>query len=78
MPATNACIEEKLAHLADAYGSTVEELLETWGNDSCVPGICMNPGCDYTTEYEPDGREGWCGVCGTQSVTSLLVLRGVI
>jgi hypothetical protein len=78
MPANKARTEEKLAHLADAYGSTVEELLEEWGHDSVVPGICMNPGCDYTAEYEPDQREGWCDVCGTQSVKSLLVLQGVI
>jgi hypothetical protein len=75
--ATNARNEEKLAQLANAYASTVDELLETWGDDDRVPGICMNPGCDYTTEYEPYQREGWCGVCETQSVKSLLILLGI-
>lgn len=76
--ASEALRGEKLVRLADAYALTVDELLEEYGDDSLVPGICMNPECDYTTEYEPDQREGWCGVCGTKSVTSLLVLLSVI
>jgi hypothetical protein len=76
--ASTAPTQEKLAQLADAYALTVEELLEEYGNDSVVPGICMNPECDYTGEFEPDQREGWCGVCETNTVASLLVLLGVI
>jgi len=70
--------EEKLEHLAEAYGLTVEEMLAEYGTDSVVPGICMNRGCDYTDELEPDQQEGRCDVCGTNTVTSLLVLLGVI
>ncbi len=70
--------EEKLASLADAYGLTVEEMRTEYGHDSVVPGICMNPDCDYTDELEPDQREGWCGVCETNTVASLLVLLNVI
>jgi len=70
--------DEKLEILCDQYGSSVEELLEEWGVDSVAPGVCMNPGCDYSTEYEPDQRRGWCEVCGTQSVRSFLVLLGVV
>jgi hypothetical protein len=69
---------EKLETLAGQYGVSVEELLEEWALDSVVPGICMNPDCEYTAEYEPDQREGWCGACGTQTVQSAFVLLGVI
>jgi hypothetical protein len=69
---------EKLAILADQYALSTDELLIEWGLDSLVPAICMNPGCDYTTEYEPDQRAGWCEACGTASVTSFLVLLGLL
>lgn len=69
---------EKLETLAEQYGYSAEELLEEYGLDSIVPGICMNPGCEFTTEYEPDQREGWCGACGTTTVRSALVLAGFI
>jgi hypothetical protein len=70
--------EDKLEILAKQYGYSVGELLEEYGLDSTVPGICINEGCEYVTEYEPDQREGWCGTCGTTTVRSALVLAGVI
>ena len=70
--------EDKLETLASQYGYSVDELLEEYGLDSLVPGICMNPGCEYVTEYEPDQREGWCGACGTTTVRSALILAGMI
>lgn len=69
---------EKLSRLAEEYGLCAEELLEEFGSESFVPAICMNDGCEYTTEYEPDQREGWCGRCSTGSVTSALILAGMI
>jgi hypothetical protein len=38
----------------------------------------MNEGCDYTTDMEPDQDRGWCDECGTNSMTSAMVLAGVI
>lgn len=35
-------------------------------------------GCDYTTEYEPDSRQGYCESCGGNSVVSIFVLMGVM
>jgi hypothetical protein len=70
---------EKLQALAEEHESTVvDELLEEYVHESAVPGICMNDGCDFTAEYEPDQREGWCEECNTRSVTSALVLAGII
>lgn len=70
--------KDKLETLADAWGMSVDELLEEWGLDSVVPGICTNEDCDYTTSYEPDQDAGWCDVCDTGTVASALILAGVI
>ena len=35
-------------------------------------------GCDYTTGMEPDQDEGYCEACGGNTVTSALVLAGLI
>jgi len=42
------------------------------------PAICMTDGCDYTTEMEPDQDQGFCEACGGNTVTSALVLAGLI
>ena len=34
--------------------------------------------CDYTAEMEPDQDQGFCEVCGGNTVTSALVLAGLI
>ena len=46
--------------------------------DSVSPAICLNDGCDYTTEMEPDQDRGWCEACRTNTVASALVLAGII
>lgn len=69
---------EKLETLAAHYGVEAEELLETYALDSVAPGICMNVGCDFSAEYEPDQEDGWCEECQMRSVTSCLVLLGVM
>jgi hypothetical protein len=43
-----------------------------------VPGICMNPGCDFTANVKADQEEGYCEVEGTQTVESCLVIAGLI
>lgn len=69
--------EEKLEKLAEDFGMSVDELLEHGVFDSVVPGICMNDDCDYSTEYEPDQREGWCAFCHVGSVASAFVLADI-
>ena len=54
------------------------QMLEDATYDSVAAGICMNPGCDYTTEVEPDQGHGWCEACETQTVKSCLLLAGII
>ena len=53
-------------------------LFEAAVSDSVCPAICMNDGCDYTAEMEPDQDRGWCEACGTNSMKSALVLGGLI
>lgn len=68
----------KLEQLADAYGyDDMDDFLAVYVFDSVVPGICTNPDCDFTAEYEPDQREGWCEECSTHTVQSALVLAGL-
>lgn len=54
------------------------EMMEAYAFDSLVPAICMAPDCDYTTHYEPDQDAGHCEECLTNTVTSCLILGGVI
>lgn len=44
--------------------------------DSVAMGGCI--GCGYTTNVEPDQREGWCEECETNTVVSIHSLLGVI
>ena len=76
---TDALRKEKLAKLAEIEGyDTAEALIDAKGIDSIAPGICMNPGCDYTTEVEGDQEEGWCECCDTGTVVSCLVLAELV
>ena len=69
----------KLDQLASDYGfEDVMEMLETAMFDGVCPAICMNPGCNYSTDMEPDQDSGWCEDCCTNTVKSALVLAGVI
>lgn len=68
----------KLETLAKIEGMKVMELLERGTFDGVCPGICMNPGCDYTVEVEPDQRRGYCEECGTNTVKAATVLAGII
>ena len=69
----------KLMKLCDAEGfECLDDLLARSITDSMCPAICMTEGCDYTTEMEPDQREGYCEACGGSTVVSVLVLAGLI
>lgn len=68
----------KLDRLAQDWGMTVQEMLESTICDSVAPAICTTPGCDYSTEMEKDQRAGWCEVCNKGTVASCLILAGVI
>ena len=69
----------KLATLSDSEGfDDPMHMLESIGLSDSVPAICMNEDCDYSTELEPDATKGWCECCQTRTVTSALVLAGVI
>jgi hypothetical protein len=69
----------KLDQLVDSEGyDSLDDLIAATVSDSVSPAICMNEGCDYTAEMEPDQREGWCEACGTNTVASALVLAGFI
>jgi hypothetical protein len=69
----------KLIRLAElARFSTKEALLNRYIGEVIVPGICMNPGCDYTANVEADQPEGYCELEGTLTVKSCLVIAGLV
>ena len=71
--------EAKIQKLAYLEGfDTVDEMFDAAVRDLVCPGICVNPGCDYTTQIEPDQRKGYCENCETQTVQSCLVLERLI
>jgi hypothetical protein len=73
--------QEKLAKLLAAEGyQDIAELAQEalLGSNAGTPSICMNDGCDYICEMEPDQEEGWCDECGTNSMMSGLVLAELI
>ena len=64
---------EKLGRLVTLEGfDSLAALLAAADTDSVSPAICMNEGCDYTAEMEPDQDRGFCEVCGTNTVASAL------
>ena len=69
--------KDKLVLLAQIEGyDSVDAMLEANVIDSVVPGICLV--CNYTTEVEPDQREGWCEECESNTVQSCLILADII
>lgn len=70
---------DKLEELAELEGfGNVFDLLEEASTDSVVPGICMNPDCNYTNGVEPDQDKGWCELCNEGTVKSCLLLADII
>jgi len=71
--------QSKLKTLTELEGyEHFVDMLDAVQDDSCIPGICMNPDCDATYSYEPDSTSGWCDSCETNSVKSCMVLAGII
>ena len=69
----------KLQKLMEVEGYTnITELLAACITDSVCPAICMNEGCSYVCEMEPDQDRGWCPECGQNSMKAALVLAGLI
>ena len=68
----------KLMKLCDFEGFKCFEDLERISVDGVCPAICLTEGCDYTTGMGPDQDAGYCEACGGNTVTSVLVLAGLI
>ena len=64
----------KLQELCELEGMTGVEMVRSAVVDGTCPSICMNDGCDFTADYEPDSRDGWCDECETNTVMSGLEL----
>jgi hypothetical protein len=76
---TDALDKAKLAKLIEIEGcDSIEELMEAVFSDAVSPAICMNEGCDYTCEMEPDQDAGFCEECHTNTMKAAPVLAGLI
>ena len=62
--------DSKLKTLAKLEGCDEMDILEAATYDGVCPGICVNKGCEYTTQVEPDQRAGHCESCNTKTVKS--------
>jgi hypothetical protein len=71
-------IHHQLAAVAEELGfDSVDHMLFQASGDSAAPGLCQDCGA-LIYEIEPDSDEGWCPECGANTVTSVLVLAGVL
>jgi hypothetical protein len=71
--------QAKLAKLIETEGyNSLEELLEAVFSDAVSPAICMNEGCDFTCEMEPDQEAGYCEECHTNTMKAAPILAGII
>jgi hypothetical protein len=69
----DALREAKLAKLIEIEGyDTLEELLEAVFSDAVSPAICMNEGCDFSCEMEPDQDAGYCDECRTNTMKAVI------
>lgn len=62
---------------AEGYDDPID-LLEDSIFDSLVPAICLNAGCGYTQDLEPDQDAGWCENCQAATMASALMLANLI
>jgi hypothetical protein len=75
----DALRQAKLAKLVEIEGyDSSDALLEAVFSDAVSPAICMNVGCDFTCEMEPDQNAGYCDECRTNTMTAAPVLAGLI
>ena len=69
----------KLMKVCEAEGFvTMNDLLALSVVDSVCPAICIMEGCDHIAPMESDQEEGYCEVCRSTTMVSVLVLAGLI
>lgn len=70
--------EIKIEAICDSYGQSENDLMAEAIMDGVSAGICVNPQCDNVVAIEPDSADGYCEECDTNTVWSILCLRGII
>jgi cobalamin biosynthesis Co2+ chelatase CbiK len=69
----------KLIRVCEVEGfATVDDLIALVVADSVCPAICMTAGCEHIAPMESDQEEGYCEMCGGNTMVSVLVLAGLI
>ena len=71
--------DELVSLIVDEYDISVTGLIDRFGLDSIVPGICTNQDCLMIHDScEPDIHDKWCAGCSQNTVQSFLILMEVI
>jgi hypothetical protein len=69
----------KLDDLFEVEGlDDLADYLDQYGDESVIPGICTNDGCNQVEFVEPDCHDGFCSECNTNTIKSGHVLLGII
>jgi hypothetical protein len=69
----------KLAKLVEIEGyDSADEFMGAVFSDAVSPAICVNEGCDFTCEMEPDQDAGYGEECRTTTVKAAPVFAGLI
>jgi hypothetical protein len=58
--------------------ASADQLMGAVFSVAVSPAICMNAGCDFTCQMEPDQDAGYCEECHTNTMTAAPVLAGLI
>ena len=64
--------------LCDSEGLDRHELLDIYGTECVVPGVCKRHDCLNVRFVEPDCEAGICDECGCNTVISCLLLWGLV
>ncbi len=72
--------QELLLKLVDGDADAAFGFVQANIIDSIIPCICSNGDCGYTSELEPDSREGYCENCESHSMISCteLMIAGAL
>jgi len=65
----------KILATKEGYDNPMD-MVSDFITSNIVPAICTNGDCLATYEYEPDSTQGYCDICQSNEVKSILVLEG--
>lgn len=68
----------KLARVMGQAQLSMKKLRRLRHQRGPVPGICMAKRCNHVINVDPEQRAGICPVCDDNTITSVLILAGLV